>query len=215
LTYPGQVKPLEQHFKSIDEAIAQLGNPDRIWLRGHTESHRLVPWLFRLPGGIEREKQIANRFLSQLDHGWKASFQDFEKIIEMHNNYIPTRLIEWSNSLYVALFCAIARELQAPTIFVLDPLGLNRLSGIEAIPRINSLHQVGPHFSGWPTKTTLPDAPIAIRSSLGQPRHSTSLYTLHGNDRRPLEEQCAGCVRKVVLTDKERSIATEYILSGE
>ena len=210
---PAEAKLLKQPFKSIDEAIAQLGQPETIWLRGHTEMHRLVPWLLRLRGGLDVEAQIANRFLCR-DTRLRKSFHDLESIIEMHNSYVPTRLINWTDSLYVAVFCALAREFEAPTIFVLNPLELNRLSGLGEIPSINSLNRVSTYLSGWPTKLMLPDAPVAVRSSLGHLSSSRAFYTLHGSDPRPLEEQCFDCVKKVVLTDKERSMATEYVLAG-
>jgi hypothetical protein len=39
------------------------------------------------------------------------------------------------------------------------------------------------------------------------------IFTLHGTSVLPLEEQCAECVKKIVLTEEEKFLAEEGILS--
>jgi hypothetical protein len=210
------VNPSKQAFPGVEKAIEELGHPERLWLRGHTETHRLLPWLFRLPGGRESEQQIVERFLNRTskDESTKdeSKSPSLESIIEMHNRYFPTRLIDWTEDLHVALFCSLARELEAPTIFVLDPLKLNQLSGLNEIPSIQSLCQITRHVSDWPK---VPKSPTAITSDISHPLDTLRLFTIHGKDTRPLEQQCPECVRKIVLTDEEKSAAVNYILSGE
>lgn len=46
--------------------------------------------------------------------------------------FAPTRLLAWTESLNVALFCALTRE-SKPTVFVLDPVKLNTYREIAGI----------------------------------------------------------------------------------
>jgi hypothetical protein len=133
----------------------------------------------------------------------------------MHHSYLPGRLIAWTETLKIALFCAVAREERSPTIFVLDPLKLNMLSDIPEILKIGVSNHKSPYFSYWPKDSSVPEFPIAVDGGTSYQKEPSSeaIFTVHGVDTRPIEQQCPDCVRKVVLTESERSAAIEYILS--
>ena len=205
-------------FGGIKAAIAELGNPERVWFRGHVREHHLLPSLFRFPEGAENEQRIFNRFNHQA-YGVRAKPPccRLEALLAMHYSYVPTRLLAWTESLRVALFCALVRESDQSTIFVLDPVALNAVSNVLGIVRLGSkvLEDFG--LSSWPNELSLPDAPIAIdvRSRCGNFPETETVYTMHGRAKFPLEQQCAHCVRKVVLTEEERSLAMASVLNGD
>jgi hypothetical protein len=206
------VKTSKQPLIRINEAISQLGRPDEVWFRGHTETHKLLPWLFRFPGGLENEQRLFKRFLHSrcLDE----SLYSLSELVAMQNSYFPTRLIAWTRNLHIALFCALAREEGRPSIFVLDPLKLNRRSSLQSIPTADQFQKCADFFSDGPKNMS--ESPIAISCRDDTPKsNSDALFTIHGRDKRPLEQQCSECVRKVVLTSDEKLLTSEYILSGD
>jgi FRG domain len=204
-------------FRGIEGATAELGYPKTIWFRGHVEEHRLLPSLFRFPHGVENEGRIVERYrYHTFGSSAETSDHSLQVLIKMHHSYVPTRLLAWTERLHVALFCALVRESDKPTVFVLDPVALNAHSNLTGSVQLNSHTGAGGQFLGWPHESSLPEHPIAIdgRShERGMPVIET-IFTLHGRNRLPLEEQCSDCVRKVVLTEEEKALAKECVLAG-
>ncbi|HKO41935.1 MAG TPA: FRG domain-containing protein [Pyrinomonadaceae bacterium] len=207
------MRVLPNSFRSIESAIAELGSTDSIWFRGHAQQHQLVPALYRFPGGAANELNILNRYRSDLEV--RTSGQGLSNLIALHHSYVPTRLLAWTESLYVALFCAIVRE-SHPAVFILNPVALNAQSKIEGIVKLNSQPPAHCEILDWPDHSWLPERPVAIdgRSTEYETGETESIFTLHGTNELPLEKQCPDCVRKVVLTKEERSLAGELILAG-
>lgn len=212
-----QMKRSRQPIMRIDEAINQLGSPNEVWFRGHTETHRLLPWLFRFPGGLENEQRLFNRFLhSRSRDGSHYSPCSLSELVVMQNSYVPTRLIAWTRDLHIAIFCALTRERGKPSIFVLDPLKLNSRSNLQSIPTVDQFQTCADFASDWPKSMSLSENPVAISSQDGAPQFSAeALFTIHGRNQRPLEQQCSECVRKIILTNDEKLLALEYILSDD
>jgi hypothetical protein len=198
-------------FARIDEAIAQLGYPEVVWFRGHSATHQLLPWLFRFPDALQNEAAMAKRF-RPASHT-RSPPSGLQALIAMHYAYLPARLLAWTESLAVALFCALAREAPNPTIFVLNPFRLNGLSNINGVLKAGAADRHPSYFSDWPEDSTLPEFPVAVDGHVeSYPASSETIFTIHGTDSRPIEQQCPDCVRKVVLTKSEGSAAVRRIL---
>ena len=199
------MRALKHCFRSIECAIAELGQTDAIWFRGHAQQHRLVPALFRFSGGAVHERKIIDQYRHLSGVGLRTTAHDLSMLIALHHSYVPTRLLAWTESLHVALFCALVRESE-PAVFVLNPVALNAHSKAQGIIKVNS----------YPPSLWLPERPVAIdgRSTEREAVETELIFTLHGTNELPLEEQCPDCVRKIVLTKEERSLAEEVILSG-
>jgi len=106
------------------------------------------------------------------------------------------------------------RESESAAVFVLDPIALNGNSNIADIVASGpSIPSALAPFSLHPDAQTLPVHPVAIRCREGYAPAPEAFFTLHGASSEPLEEQCPACVRKVVLTEKEKKQAKEYLLA--
>jgi len=201
-------------FRSIERAIAELGSPEVIWFRGHARHHRLLPALFRFTGAAANEQHVINQYRAHLsDRGISSADRGLSVLIRLHHSYVPTRLLAWTESLHVALFCALMRE-SAPAVFVLNPHALNTLSKTDGIVKLDANPSRSGEILNWPNEGSLPERPLAIDGRGAEPEAETFLFTLHGTNELPLEEQCPDCVRKVVLTGEEISLAEQVILSA-
>jgi len=201
----------------IESAIVELGYPKATWFRGHTAEHSLRPTLFRFPGCAEMEHRIIQNYREQLGRTKPILADCLNTLLVMHDKYLPTRLIAWTDSMSVALFCALVRESEQAAVFVLDPVTLNRNSGIADIIALDSgIPSALVPFSERPLAEALPMHPVALRHKQ-EGREASSVYalfTLHGQINKSLEEQCPTCVRKVVLTAEHRKQAKEFLLSA-
>jgi hypothetical protein len=195
----------------LNRAIIQLGSPPVVWFRGHSADHQLLPWLFRLPGALQREMDIIRQFQRMAERRREPT-AGISALVAMHHAYLPQRLLAWTMDLRIALFCALAREGTSPAIFVLDPLGLNAVSGLENIIAAQSTPPV-PYIHEWPHTRVQTRAPIAINAwTKTAPASADTLFTVHGTDLRPLEEQCPESVRKVLLTPSDYAHAADFLL---
>ena len=85
---------------------------------------------------MEKEKEVFDTFkrLSQ-----KIAFShknEWELLIDMQHYYIPTRLLDWSENLGIAIYFAIYSHTHNKDIslYVLNPLELNNYSKKQGIP---------------------------------------------------------------------------------
>jgi hypothetical protein len=193
------MRSAKEPFGGIERAIADMGDPAIVWFRGHVDGHQLLPSLYR----FSEERLNMSHAEAVSDHTTPAA---------AYRSYRPTRLLAWTEQLPVALFCALVRESGHPTVFVLDPIALNKLSRIEGIATPNSHLPCSSDF--FLRSELLLEHPIAIHDRT--PRTEASLveevFTLHGRNRLSLDQQCPDCVRKVVLTEDEKLIAENRVL---
>ena len=210
------MRSFPKQFVGIESAIGELGAPDTIWFRGHVNEHRLLPSLYRLWADLEND----HRFASPDQHGKIDQTEKygnrFDELVAMHHSYVPTRLLAWTKQLNVALFCALIRESNKPAVFVLDPVALNTLSNITSVIDPDVDNHTGDRLLESHYLSSAIKHPIAIeRQAHGAASARDNSFTLHGQNRLPLEEQCPDCVRRVLLTEEETSFAREYVLSGD
>ena len=113
---------------------------------------------------------------------------------------LPTRLLDWSESLSVALYCTVlpfGLDVVAPTVWVLDPFELVRLSDPKygAIPIASSdnimanadiaFEELAAAMDKKRTAYPLPVAPDFIFPRLAA---QNGTFTIHGTDNRSIEE---------------------------
>lgn len=122
-------------FGTVRDARAHLGG-STVWFRGHTDARfTLLPGLFRggLSGTAANESErkafevfarLAPRFAIKEDKDWHT-------LVNMQHYGIPTRLLDWTSVLGLAVFFATSTYRPSRvdendfSIYVLNPAKLN------------------------------------------------------------------------------------------
>lgn len=95
----------------------EFGDGRPLWFRGHQCSDfSLTPSLYReiasFDTAIQRERRLITRFRQRSLPFWPAGYPqtDWEHLFAMQHNGVPTRLLDWSENLMVALYFALHPE---------------------------------------------------------------------------------------------------------
>jgi hypothetical protein len=203
-------------FESIDELCSlikqQTTRWDTRWYRGlKNPKHSLLPKLFRKPSSAGREGYLAVEFRRRARPHLPHLTSQFEWLCAMQHYGIPTRLLDWSESLSVALYFTvrpIGIDLVSPTIWVLDPHRLYALAnpGAGTIP-ISTDSDVMAYadvaFCDEPenfrTRVTTAPLPVAPDFIFNRLATQNGAFTIHGRDFRPLEQLIPEAQRDMLI----------------
>ena len=129
-----------EFLEGVRQARKDLGDPEIVWYRGHSSGDwKLTPGLHRLTVGLENEQELFEDFhrLSLLmSKEWE---NDWETLFDMQHYGVPTRLLDWTETLGVAIAFAVLDHHSSHgdlAIYVLDPIKLNEKSGVHEIKDI-------------------------------------------------------------------------------
>ena len=131
-----------QFLESMRQAKAELGNPKVCWYRGHPNARfYLLATLLRYKNGLVKERSLFTNFKKFSDRILKRRDSDWETLFEMQHYGVPTRLLDWSETFGVALFFAATYNQshhpdQDAAVYLLDPMALNRISGMNQVFRV-------------------------------------------------------------------------------
>ena len=163
-----------QFLTDVREARNELGNPGPVWYRGHSDaSYSLVPSLFRNPDWPSKEQQAFNAFQRTASRLFEKRGSDWEALFDMQHYGMPTRLLDWSEALGVAIAFIVytpATVAKDAALFILDPRGLNEYTGhneIRALPAEDQLNYKNLYWHGQPISPAYPHCSLsssAIRS---------------------------------------------------
>lgn len=182
----------------IDAAhIAEKQLDGQVWFRGHAQSDwNLVPSAHRRHPVLESEFAHHFRLRAPSLAASCPEHMDYASWLPLMQHYgIPTRLLDWTESLLFAAFFAISRKSHKSkaTIWMLAPGKLNELSIGPVIPFLTD-ERVKPFVTAAFSGT----ANLEIQHSMSvlAPRTDRRMaaqlgnYTIHGN-RDPLESHPA------------------------
>ena len=208
---------VSQASEIADSWLASPDGPQELWYRGHgLSNYQLVPSLYREDnmGFADVESSVVYRFTSLAHPLTQHEFSDWEWYFLARHHSIPTRLLDWTESLIVAVrfaladYCATLGDRNtldqerrkkpkasifdeiSPCVWVLEAGTLNHFTMGEDATLIPGDET---------TNVYLPDRlkpqrkrsrfPIAIAPLRSNPRLAAQrgAFTLHGSDRRPLE----------------------------
>ncbi len=207
-------------LNAIKEAKHELGDPDTLWYRGHSNSkHYLLASLLRYENGLAKEKHLYGSFQKFADGLLKRRESEWETLFEMQHYGVPTRLLDWTETFGIALFFAahynqINHSGQDAAIYLLDPFALNRLSGISRIYRVPRDER---DFSYtkiyWQQEPFAAKAPIAIEPIFINDRMlaQRGMFTVHHDDIEPIEDSFPDVIKKVSLPNDVISAAMEFL----
>jgi hypothetical protein len=113
-----------------------------LWYRGLSHKrHTLLPGIMRDAKTKEeifdREKRLLTRFRQRSLPYWPSGYpqDDWEHLFAMQHYGVPTRLLDWTENLFVAAHFAVGKVLEAaaddaPVIWCLDPVQWNRATPV-------------------------------------------------------------------------------------
>lgn len=209
-----QLDAWEAFLANMRRARKELGSPETVWYRGHWSSaYSLLPSLLRVSRGLSREQALFHKYRQAAAHLMKDRETDWETLFDMQHYGIPTRLLDWTETLGVAVFFALGTQPNEAAVYVLDPISLNR----QATGTGQIKHSDDPGFSYrsvyWNKVPFAPRLPIALEPPFQNDRlfAQRGTFTIHGDDVQGLEQQCPDSVRKVILRAAARKGAAEFL----
>jgi hypothetical protein len=124
----------------LDEVRAaelDLGSPTEVWYRGHSDHvWKLVPSLPRESDWEKKEKALFLEFTKSASRLFDRRSSDWETLFDMQHYWVPTRLLDWTTVMGVAIAFILHGDYgdaNDSALFVLDPSALNRLSGRDDV----------------------------------------------------------------------------------
>lgn len=216
--------------------------PGRRWFRGHgCDSRVLKSSLARrikvkdTTNLLETEKRLLTRFRQRSLPLWPEGYpqNDWEHLFAMQHFGVPTRLLDWSESLLVAAFfaadhdpsrCECAIAACSPTVWVLDPARFNsenpRLQGTGA-GVLTTTDGLADHWAPGVSETQLGPWPMAVYGTHNSARivAQQGTFTVDGKELPPLEESSAvtgndGILQKITLSDSHEQVMQQLTILG-
>ena len=97
-----------EFLEHVSQAREELGSPDLIWYRGVSRAdYKLVPSLLRVPNGLSKEQVLFNEYQRSAARFIATRSNDWESLFDMQHYGIPTRLLDWSDVLGIAIAFAL------------------------------------------------------------------------------------------------------------
>ena len=98
-------------LEAVRAAREQLGDPATVWYRGHSNGHwSLIPGLHRWPDGLAKEQALFGEFQRSAARLVTKRDDDWETLFDMQHYGVPTRLLDWTEALGVAMARHIRRK---------------------------------------------------------------------------------------------------------
>lgn len=199
------VATLPEFGHEVDRLMA-LPSETR-WFRGiGNQGHDLKPSLFRHPEiaarrPLELERSLLTRFRQRsIPFLAQRIDEDWELLFLMQHHGVPTRLLDWTENPYVALYFALTSCKKDPVtglfpdccVWSLDPVAWNRavLDDITFAGGVlvTTDRQLDSHKPGI-NETLFRRRPVAIYGSYNSPRivAQRGTFTVFGSDIAPME----------------------------
>jgi FRG domain len=223
---------------NITKARKRLGADfEDLWFRGCPDhTYKLIPSLMR------ETNRLSDREHSQVEEDFFFEFQaraaelrlrgltEWEYLFYSRHYGVPTRVLDWTDTSGVSLYFALENwEARSkgkecyPGIWITNPNKLNkktwgvndivlpRYLGLDADEEYWDFGEMLAASGPWAWDGPVAIYPIQINDRV---RAQRGWFTIHGNDRRALEEQVPHTVVKLVLKDDCIQAGLEFLRLG-
>lgn len=206
------------------------GQDDGLWYRGCSNcQYALLPSLLRATTGLSRgdheqfEQDAFFEFQARAVELRRQALTDWELLFYARHFTLPTRVLDWTDTFGTAVYFATENwrpdANRRPTIWLLNPYSLNEetLGNREIIlPKYLGLKddefwdfgELLAADGSWGWKGPVAVFPIQINDRV---RAQRGWFTVHGDDRRALDEQFPKLVAKLILTPNCVASAREFL----
>jgi hypothetical protein len=134
-----EVKSVTEFTKLIEDRLR--ASKEALWHRGcpDFENDHLTPGLYRHPTKtgikdlLELEEKMISRFRQRSIPFVERNFDsNWERLFFMQHSAVPTRLLDWTENPFIALYFALTSKAKGPdgdaAVWMLDPVAWNRKS---------------------------------------------------------------------------------------
>lgn len=126
----------QEIYNIVSEIKQKYFEKNKIWFRGQgVSTYFLNPSLFRTDNGIEKEKEIFLEYKRLVTGIGLNRNSEWETLIDMQHYGVPTRLLDWTSNLGIALYLATTSSVNELLMssYIMNPLELNALFGKNGI----------------------------------------------------------------------------------
>ena len=204
-------------LEEVKQAENELGNPREIWYRGHSqESWKLNPSLLRYSDWENKEKELFFEFSQTASRLFDKRNNEWEILFDMQHYWIPTRLLDWTTVMGVAIAFILHADYEGAEnscLYILDPRSLNQLSGRNEIISLPDDKKFDYKSIYWEHNPVKIEKPIAVRPHQQSARllAQKGVFTVHGNLNDSFENSATDCYRKIVLPNEAKEEARIFL----
>ena len=200
----------------VRDAERSLGSPHEVWYRGHSDfAWSLTPSLLRETDWERKEKELFREFTKTASRLFEKRNNDWEILFDMQHYWLPTRLLDWTTVLGVAIAFILHSgysDENDSALFVLNPEKLNRLSGRDIInlPEEKGFEYQTLYWANNPIKI---EKPLAIRPTQQSDRlrAQNGVFTVHGTLESGFENTASNTFKKIILSSAAKSDARDFL----
>jgi hypothetical protein len=176
-----------------------------------------LPSLPREANWEDKEKVLFREFSATASRFFDKRSNDWEVLFDMQHYWIPTRLLDWTTVMGVAIAFILHGDYTDEAdsaLFILDPVALNRLSGrddVISVPEDKTFDYKGLY---WEHRPIMIERPIAIRPTQrlsDRIRAQKGTFTVFGTAAANFEEAASQCYRRVILPVTAKQEAREFL----
>lgn len=214
-------------FTEVVAALAAQAPDERLWYRGcGSWANMLVPTLFRHPtlcGAsdlLALETRLLTRFKQRaVPYLGRHALRDdpWEHLFMMQHYGVPTRLLDWSENAYIALWFALSGEPNRAdaVVWILNPARWNRQVLAHQSYDRDVLSTGDRQLQGYAPGAPLVDmnrTPVALYGTHNSPRivAQRGVFTIAGKDTAPLDSfeqqfgDSTGCLATITVLEPDQ-----------
>lgn len=185
-------------------------NHSGAFFRGHSsERYELVPSLLRAQRHPDTEHNLYHECFARANHLLSRDATSWERLAFFQHYGIPTRLLDWTESLGVALYFAVSQTPQRPHLWIMNAFRLNKsnscasrsrilLAGLDPIPDYHDCFISVEGRLNWPFK--LPTF-LQIPWTTERLRAQSGFFSFHPS-AEPMNQVCPKYLRRVEIPEE-------------